>query len=203
MNKLVICGIGTGVGKTVASAIFCRALSADYWKPIQSGDLDHSDAAHIGKWVDFQGFRVFPEAYRLKTPASPHHSAQLEGISIETEKLVFPKSKKPLIIEPAGGLMVPLSNKVLFIDWIRETNLPVVLVSNYYLGSINHTLLSVELLKAKGISIKGLVMNGERVDSTFEAITRFSGLPCLLEVGQEDEINEKIISKYANRLNFH
>ena len=200
LKRLAITGISTEIGKTICSAIFCEALKADYWKPIQSGDLDYSDSDKVRDLISNSASIVHPETYRLKTPMSPHASADIDKIHIEMDQLIPPSTDNTLVIEPAGGLMVPLNEKDLYIDYIQKLQIPVVLVSKYYLGSINHTLLSVALLKSRNIETIGIVFNGKKVPSSHDIILKQSGLPCLLEIDQEEELGPEIVKKYASRL---
>ena len=199
-HKIIVAGISTDTGKTVASAIFCNALKADYWKPIQAGDLDNTDSHKVKRWSPET--TIHPEAYRLKTPMSPHAAAEIDGVVVDEMQLVIPETQNNLIIELAGGLMVPMRKDYLNIDWVEKTRLPVVLVANYYLGSINHTLLSLALLKQRNIPLLGIVFNGEKNPSTFDVIMHRSGAKCLLEIEKEEVINEEVISKYAESIIF-
>lgn len=199
-QKIIIAGIGTDTGKTVASAIACQALKADYWKPVQAGDLHNTDSHKIKKWVP--EITIHPEAYRLNTPMSPHGAAYIDGIRIEEDQLKIPETGNHLIIELAGGLMVPLQNDYLNIDWVVSTGLPVILVADYYLGSINHTLLSLSAIKHSNVPLLGIIFNGVKNPSTFNVIMYRSGAKCLLEINQEKEINPEIVVKYAERLIF-
>ena len=171
MNKrpIFITGIGTGIGKTVISAIIVEKLQADYWKPIQSGDLDNSDTLTVQNLVSNSTTVFHPEAYRLTQPYSPHKSAQLDGIIIHPAHIIIPQTQNQLIIEGAGGLMVPLNDNFFIIDLIKQLDAEVMLVSKNYLGSINHTLLSIEALKNRNIPLKGIVINGD-ADEYSEAI---------------------------------
>ncbi|KMQ68522.1 ATP-dependent dethiobiotin synthetase BioD [Chryseobacterium sp. FH2] len=157
---LFVTGIGTEVGKTVCSAVLTKYFNADYWKPIQSGDLHCSDSMKINEWV---GEKVicYPETYRLKLAASPHHSALEEDILIDLNEFRFPETQNNLIIEGAGGLMVPLNDEEFMIDLIEKLNIPVALVVKNYLGCINHGLLSIMALKQRKINIKYLILNGK------------------------------------------
>lgn len=196
-TKIVIAGIDTDTGKTVASAIVCKALIADYWKPIQAGDLDNTDSHKIARWNPET--TIHPEAFRLTNPMSPHAAAAIDRIEISTDQLLIPATENPLIIELAGGLMVPMHEDYLNIDWVEELDLPVILVSNYYLGSINHTLLSWELLMQRGIKVLGIIFNGEKNSSTFEVIMHRTKAKCLLEINKEAEIKPEIITRYAEQ----
>ncbi|MCC9036745.1 dethiobiotin synthase [Chryseobacterium sp. Ch-15] len=158
-KKLFITGIGTEVGKTVCSAILTKYFKADYWKPIQSGDLDFSDSMKIKEWVGGHVV-IHPEIYRLQLAASPHQSAAEEGVLINSNDFKIPETQNNLIVEGAGGLMVPISDEEFIIDLIEKLNLPVALVVRNYLGCINHTLLSLMLLEQKNIKIEYLILNG-------------------------------------------
>ena len=157
--KLFVTGIGTEVGKTVCSAILTKYFNADYWKPIQSGDLHFSDSMKIKEWVG-ENVVIHPERYRLQLAASPHQSALEEGILINSNDFKLPETQNNLIIEGAGGLMVPISDDEFIIDLIEKLNLPVALVVRNYLGCINHTLLSLMALVQKNIKLEYLILNG-------------------------------------------
>ncbi len=202
MNKqLIVAGIGTEIGKTVASAVLVEALQADYWKPIQSGGLDDSDTDTVRRLISNPMSCFHPEAYRLTQPLSPHAAAEIDGITIELDRFSIPKTKNNLIIELAGGLMVPLNSHDLTIDLVKKLNLPVVLVSRNYLGSINHTLLSVEACRSRTIPLVGILFNGPTVPSTETFILNYTGLPCLGRIGQEEAITKEVVIKYAGLLN--
>lgn len=195
--NIFITGIGTGVGKTIVSAIMCEALEADYWKPVQSGDCADSDAMRVRQLVSNKKSVFHPEAYCLNLPASPHHAAAAEGKKIELRKLRLPATENHLIIEGAGGILVPLNQNRLYADWVEQHNLPVVLVSRHYLGSINHTLLSVEALRARDINILGIVFNGDEEKPTEQILLRMTGLKMLGRVRNENKLSRKVISTYA------
>lgn len=170
-TPLFVTGIGTDVGKTVISAVLVEKLQADYWKPIQSGDLDNSDTMKVQRLISNSITRFHPEAYRLTQPYSPHKSAALDGITINLDQIKLPDTDNQLIIEGAGGLMVPLNDEHFVVDLIQMFNAEVILVVKHYLGSINHTLLSLELLKQKKIKVRALIFNGDR-DEYSESIVR-------------------------------
>lgn len=169
--KLFITGIGTEVGKTVCSAILTKYFKADYWKPIQSGDLHFSDSMKIKEWVG-ENMVIHPEKYRLKLAASPHQSALEEGILINTKDFKLPETQNNLIVEGAGGLMVPISDEEFIIDLIEKLNLPVALVVRNYLGCINHTLLSLIALEQKNIKLEYLILNGSFPEDTERIICK-------------------------------
>lgn len=159
-KPLFVTGIGTGVGKTYVSAHLVETLKADYWKPIQSGDLEASDTMKVKSMVKNSTSVFYHEAYRLTQPFSPHKSAELDGIVIDPKKIILPETQNQLIIEGAGGLMVPLNDTFLMIDLIWQLQAEVILVVMNYLGSINHTLLSIAMLKSKNLPINRVVFNG-------------------------------------------
>lgn len=176
MNKpLFVTGIGTGIGKTLISAILVEKLKADYWKPIQSGDLDDSDTLKVKGLVSNTRSVFHEESYRLTQPYSPHKSAALDGIAIDPEKITLPETDNQLVIEGAGGLMVPLNENFLMIDLIKKLEAEVVLVSQFYLGSINHTILSFEALQRRNIPIRGIIFNGDEDKDSRDFIINHTG----------------------------
>jgi len=201
-TKLIfITGIGTGIGKTIVSAVLVEKLKADYWKPIQSGDLDSSDTLAVQSLVTNTKSVFHPEAYRLTQPFSPHKSAAIDGITIDPEKIVAPVTDNILVIEGAGGLMVPLNDDFLMIDLIRQLGAEVILVSQNYLGSINHTLLSVYTLKKEQISVKGIIFNGIKDDSSETYIRNYSKLEILGHIPQFEVVDNKAIIAAGRYLN--
>lgn len=170
-RKLFVTGIGTEVGKTVCSAILTKYFKADYWKPIQSGDLHFSDSMKIKEWVG-ENVVIYPERYRLQLAASPHQSAAEEEIFINSNDFKLPETQNNLIVEGAGGLMVPISDEEFIIDLIEKLNLPVALVVKNYLGCINHTLLSLMALEQKNIKLEYLILNGSFPEDTERIICK-------------------------------
>lgn len=198
--KLFISGIGTDVGKSVVSAIFTEALAADYWKPIQSGDLDFSDTMRVKNLVTNPKNHFHREAYRLNHPLSPHTSAEMDGVKIILDHIKVPATENKLIIEGAGGLHVPLNENDTLLDLLEHLAVPVVLVSRNYLGSINHSLLSYDALRSRNIPILGWVFNGPENASGKEFILDYSKLPVLLEIPWIEEVNKECIRAYAKTL---
>jgi len=196
-KRIIVAGIGTEVGKTVVSAILVETLKADYWKPVQSGDLHHTDTMKVSSWISNEKSVFHPEGVRLQEPMSPHAAADLENITIKPSNLSVPVTNNDLIIELAGGLMVPINHGYLNIDFIADLGYLVVLVSQYYLGNINHTLMSWNLLRERNIPFLGFIFNGNKNDATFEVILVYTKSKCLLEVNQEDQIDKATIRKYA------
>ena len=197
---MIVAGIGTEIGKTVVSAVLVEALQADYWKPIQSGELANSDTDVVRKLISNTTSYFHPEAYRLTQPLSPHAAAEIDAITIEPDKIKPPQTHNALIVELAGGLMVPLNSQYLNIDLVEQLGFPVVLVSKNYLGSINHTLLSVEACQSRKIPLLGIVFNGATVATTETFILAYTGLPCLGRIGQEERITPERVRHYAGLL---
>jgi dethiobiotin synthetase len=197
MKTYFITGIGTDIGKTIVSAILVEALKADYWKPIQSGDLHQSDTMKVQGLISNSISHFFPEAYRLTEPMSPHAAAAIDGVTINLDSIKVPPTSNNLIIEGAGGLMVPLNNDSLVIDLIEKLKAEVILVSRNYLGSINHTLLSLEALQRRNIPIKGIIFNGNPVNTSEKFICEYTGLKSLFHIDNEETIDKQTILKYA------
>jgi len=197
-KPLFVTGIGTGIGKTIVSAVLVEKLKADYWKPVQSGDLDRSDSSTVKNLISNKQSKIHPESYRLTQPFSPHKSAAIDGLTIEPENIVLPPTNNKLIVEGAGGLMVPLNKKYLMIDLIKSLNVDVVLVSQNYLGSINHTLLSIYALKNYGIPIKGIIFNGIKDIYSKDFILENSGVKSLGHIPQYNMIDRKTVIDAGN-----
>ena len=196
MRKIFITGIGTDVGKTVVASIVVEALEADYWKPIQAGDLEFSDTDRVKAWITNSRSVFHPNAYALKTPMSPHASAALDGVHVEPDAIREPVTSNDLVIEGAGGLLVPLNEQNTVLDLIRK-DYRTILVSRNYLGSINHTLLSLEALRSRGLGVSGIIFNGERVPSTEQIIEKIGKVPVLGRVELEKTMDRQTVSKYA------
>lgn len=192
MNKMIVAGIGTGAGKTVVSAILTTLFEGDYWKPIECGE---SDSALLKQWLPKHV--IYPPAYSLKAPLSPHHAARLENIAIED--VILPKTTRPLIIESVGGILVPLSNNKTTLDLFQCWNCKWIVVSRHYLGSINHTLMTLETLKKRGIPIAGIIFNGEANPDSEDAILNISQVPCLARLFPEENITSTTIRRYASQ----
>lgn len=201
MNKpLFVTGIGTGIGKTLISAILVEKLKADYWKPIQSGDLDDSDTLKVRSLVSNVQSVFHEESYRLTQPYSPHKSADLDGIIIDPEKIILPQTNNQLVIEGAGGLMVPLNDSFLMIDLVKRLGAEAILVSQNYLGSINHTLLSALALKAHNIPVKGIVFNGSGDSYSMDYILKYTGFTSLGHILPLDEVSSKAVAEAVDSL---
>lgn len=197
MNYFVS-GIDTDSGKTLASAIFCEAFGADYWKPIQAGLPKDSET--VKSLVTNTQTKIHAEAYLLNTPASPHAAAKKDGITISLDKIKIPPGQNNLIIEGAGGCLVPLNDEHFVIDMIHHLGLPTILVADLYLGSINHTLLSLEALRKRKIPVKGIIFNGEANSESERIILLRGQTECLLRISKEIKIDKAIVKKYAKQL---
>jgi dethiobiotin synthetase len=201
MKRIFVTGIGTGVGKTLVSAIITEYLQADYWKPIQSGDLDNTDTMTVRRLISNSESVLHEERFRLTQPLSPHASAEIDGIEMKLKDFTTPESAKQyLVIEGAGGLMVPINNTTTIADLIKFLDASVILVSKNYLGSINHTLLTIQELERREIPITGLVFNGECLPQTENFIINYSNLPVIFRLDNEATINKKTVQKYAARI---
>jgi len=180
--RLVVCGTDTDVGKTVVSALLVEGLGARYWKPVQSGLEGGSDSERVQRLLELPAERLLPEAYRLSAPVSPHWAAERDGVVIDPERLALPEGEEPLVVECAGGLLVPLRRDWLQIDQILRWKLPVVLVARSGLGTLNHTLLSLEALRQRRIPVLGLVLNGPLHPDNPRTLTQLGGVPVLAEL---------------------
>lgn len=198
MSKIMIAGIGTEVGKTVVSAIIATLLKGDYWKPVQCGDEEGSDTALMKKWLGSE-HTIFNPAYSLKAPLSPHHAACLENVFIDEKQIHLPQTLRPLIIEGVGGVLVPLNDKTLSIDVFKHWDCKWIIVSKHYLGSINHTLLTLEYLKQQKFPLLGIIFNGSPNLESETVILQTSQLPCLGRLKNETYIDRKIIQRYAGQ----
>ncbi len=193
---LFVTGIGTDVGKTITSAVLAKALEADYWKPVQCGDLENTDTDKVAAWTSC---RTHPEIYRLREPMSPHAAAKAENMQLDLHSIALPDSKRPIVVEGAGGIMVPLNGKGNFLDLMVKLNLPVVLVTRHYLGSINHTMLSWEVLNKAGLNVVALVISGRSHETTEQYFETRMEVP-FNRISEMDEVNDATISHEAARL---
>jgi len=195
--KLFVTGISTDVGKTIAAAIITEALEADYWKPVQSGDLDNSDSHKIKKYISNDTTVIHENSYQLNTPASPHLAAALDNVTIDLKKITEPKTKNHLVIEGAGGIFVPLNDTDSVVDLIQK-DYKVIVVSRHYLGSINHTLLTVEALQNRKIKVAGIVFSGDENASSETIILNKTGLKFLGRIDQEPYFDQNVVKYYAD-----
>lgn len=199
MHNIMVAGIGTEVGKTVVSAILAILLKADYWKPIQCGDEENSDTAIVKSWLDSSKHIIHPAAYSFKAPLSPHHAASLENNLIKLDSIILPQTTRSLVIESVGGIFVPLTPKILSIELFKSWNCQWIIVSKHYLGSINHTLLTIEALKQRQIPIMGIIFNGEFNPNSETVILENSQLPLLGRLFPESDLNSKTFQKYVKQ----
>lgn len=197
MSTYFITGTSTDVGKTVASAIITEALKADYWKPVQAGELDNCDTKKVERLVSNSKSKFHPNTYALKTPMSPHGAADIDGITIDINNIIAPKTTNHLVIEGAGGLLVPLNEKNTVFDLIQP-NYKVIVVSRHYLGSINHTLLTINALKAKGFNVS-LIFSGDEHPTTEDIIKKMTQVPVIGRINEEPYFDKNVVKEYAEK----
>lgn len=198
MKRVFVTGISTEVGKTVASAILVEALQADYWKPVQAGDLHQSDSHKIRDLISNTKTEIHPNSYALKTPMSPHAAAEIDGVEIALGQIIPPQTENNLVIEGAGGLLVPLNKEDTIMDLIRP-EYEVVVVSRHYLGSINHTLLTLQALTNKGFR-PFILYSGNEHPTTEAIIESKSGLPVLGRIKEHTHFDKNVIRSEAEGL---
>ncbi len=197
-KRFFVTGIDTNVGKTVASAIIALALEAKYWKPVQAGDLDDSDSLKVKRWIGDD--RVLPERFRLRQPMSPHAAAKLDGIEIKLSDITVPDDADTLIIEGAGGIMVPLNERETYLDWLCTQQIPTIVISKIYLGSINHTLLTLAALRAKNIDVAGVLFTGDENIETQRIIEEMGNVEVLGRIPWSDQLDVHFITEQAQKL---
>lgn len=195
MKRIFVTGISTEVGKTLAAAIITEALEADYWKPIQAGDLNSSDSHKIESLITNKKSIVHQNSYALNTPMSPHAAAAIDGITIKVDKIVPPKTINHLVIEGAGGVLVPINESATILDLIQP-NYKVIVVSRHYLGSINHTLLTVGWLQKSGFE-PSLIFNGDPHPTTENIILKKTGIKTIGRIKHETAFDKNVIKRYA------
>lgn len=199
MSKIMISGIGTKVGKTVVSAILTTLFEGDYWKPVQSGNENNSDTGIMKHLIDGAKHRLFDPAYSFEARVAPHHAARLENASINPDLIIPPATTRPLIIESVGGILVPLNSSTTSLDLFKTWGCQWIVVSRHYLGSINHTLLTIETLKKHNVSIAGIIFNGKPDPDTESAILEISKIPFLARLLPEMIIDPETIQRYAKQ----
>ncbi|MDC9724107.1 MAG: dethiobiotin synthase [Urechidicola sp.] len=195
-HKYFITGISTDVGKTIASAILVEALNADYWKPIQAGELENCDAKKVKGLVSNSISKFYPNSYALKTPMSPHAAAVIDGVNITLDNIKEPKTDNHLVIEGAGGLLVPINNTQTVLDIIKS-EYKVIVVSRHYLGSINHTLLTIKLLQEKGFDVS-IIYSGNEHKTTEDIIQKMTKTRVIGRINEEEKFDKEIIKKYVD-----
>tara|TARA_Y100001968_G_scaffold68366_1_gene59403 strand:+ start:339 stop:983 length:645 start_codon:yes stop_codon:yes gene_type:complete len=194
-QSIIVCGTDTDIGKTIISSLLVQGLNASYWKPIQSGLIDGSDTNRISEILELPSQQIIPELYRFKAPVSPHWAAEKERRWIDPNSLKLPFVKGPLIIETAGGLMVPLNRDFLQIDLIKKWGLPIVLVAKSGLGTLNHTLLSLEALNRRNIPVLGIILNGEIHKDNPNTLEQFGDIPIIAQLPILKEISKKTLAE--------
>ncbi|BBD08057.1 dethiobiotin synthase [Desulfovibrio ferrophilus] len=196
-SKLFITGTDTDIGKTVVSAMLMAGRGGYYWKPIQSGCRDMTDTTTVQNLTDLAKHRFLPEAYRLTEPLSPHAAAELDGINVDVEAIGIPEfpDGEPLIVEGAGGVMVPLGPGHFMLDLMRILDLPVLVVARSGLGTINHTLLTLSAIRRAGLTIAGVVLNGELNAGNHAAIEVFGNIQVVAEIPPLDDLSPKALTQ--------
>jgi len=184
-----VSGTDTSVGKSVVAAWLLQRLGGEYWKPVQSGLQGESDTAAVARLSGFGLERFHPETYRLTAPLSPHESARRDGISISLKAFRQPKCVRPLVVEGAGGVLVPLNDKYTMVDLMVQLALPVILVARTGLGTINHTLLSLEALRSRKLTVAGVIFSGPSNPDNRQAIESYGGVSILAEIPFLDPLN--------------
>lgn len=198
MNSYFVTGIDTDSGKTLASAILCEAFQADYWKPIQAGFP--KDADTVATLLQNIKTKIHPERYVLNTPASPHAAAKIDNVSISLHDFKLPTTENSIIVEGAGGCLVPINETNFVIDLAMELSLPVILVADLYLGSINHTLLTVNELRRRNLLIHGIIFNGDTNPESERIILKHTNLKKLLHINRENLVTKETVKNYAIKL---
>ncbi len=196
MKRFFVTGISTDVGKTLVSSVITEALHADYWKPVQAGNPEASDMLRVQQLISNTKSVMHPSRYNLRSPMSPHAAAALDGVELRLSELTEPVTGNDMVIEGAGGLLVPLNEKETIFDLIRP-HYKVLVVSRHYLGSINHTLLTLEWLKLHHI-LPFLIFSGDEHSSTENIILRKTGVPCLGRIAEEGKIDKEVVLRYAS-----
>ena len=199
--KFIICGTDTDVGKTLISSFFVRGLQSLYWKPIQSGIETETDSQSIFRLSGVKKEKILKEAYIFKKPVSPHWASEIDGKRIDTNLLNLPSTDGSLVIETAGGVMVPITRNFLQIDQIKHWDLPVIIVCRSTLGTLNHTLLTIEALKKRNIKILGLMINGEKHLDNPKTLQEFSNLPIIAEFPKLNKVDKNILDRLWQDLN--
>ena len=195
MSAIVVTGTDTGIGKTVFSAGLAGLLDAAYWKPIQSGLDEETDTSVVARLAGLSSERIIPEAYRLSRPLSPHRAAELDGVTIDPDRLALPSPGRKVVVEGAGGLMVPLTRSYLFVDLFASWRAPVVLCARTGLGTINHTLLSIEAMRQRGVPLLGVAFIGDSMPDTERTIAKFGSTSVLGRLPRIDRLTPEALVK--------
>ncbi|KQZ17865.1 dethiobiotin synthetase [Mesorhizobium sp. Root552] len=200
-QHIIITGTDTGIGKTVFSAGLTGLLDGVYWKPVQSGLEEETDSQIVARLCGLPPNRILPEAWRLERPLSPHRAAELDGVEVDTGKFLLPEINRPLIIEGAGGLMVPVNRQTLYIDIFARWRAPIVLCARTGLGTINHTLLSIEALRSRSIALLGIAFIGEEISDTQRTIAEIGKVRVLGRLPHLDPLSSETLG-FAMRAAF-
>ena len=199
---IVVTGTDTGIGKTVFAAGLTALLDGVYWKPVQSGIKEETDSEIVTRLAGLAPERMLPEAWRLKEPLSPHRAAELDGVEIDTDALALPATARPLVVEGAGGLMVPVNRRTLYIDVFARWAAPVVLCARTGLGTINHTLLSIEALRARSVPLLGIAFIGDEMADTQRTIAEMGNVRVLGRLPRLDPLTNETLAE-AMRTSFN
>lgn len=194
MKGFIVTGTDTGIGKTVFAAGLTGALKAAYWKPVQSGLEDETDTEAVARLNEGRDVEIIPEAYRLVTPCSPHESARIDGVAIDLDRLMLPDTERPLVVEGAGGALVPYTDDILAADIFVRWGLPAIVVARTMLGTISHTLLTLEALRVRGVPVAGVVFVGEEEPVAQKAIARLGKAPMLGRLPVLDPLDGNTLS---------
>ena len=194
-ERLVVCGTDTDVGKTIVSAWLVQGLAARYWKPVQSGLEDGSDRERVQQLLNLPAERLIPEAYRFSKPVSPHWAAELDQQPLDPAQLELPDCKGPLVVETAGGVMVPLTRNWLQINQLKRWNLPIVLVARSGLGTLNHTLLTLEALRSRDLTVLGLILNGPLHADNPGTLKQFGDIEVLAQLPPLEPLNAEELAR--------
>ncbi len=196
MKRIFVTGISTEVGKTIASAIIMEALAADYWKPVQAGELNNTDSHKVARLISNNKSKIHPCTYELNSPMSPHAAAEIDDLTIDVNTIFEPETSNHLIIEGAGGLLVPLNDTDTILDLILP-NYKVIVVSRHYLGSINHSLLTINWLQLKGYDVS-ILFSGNVHPTTESIILKKTRVKCIGRINEEKTFDQEMIRKYAD-----
>jgi dethiobiotin synthetase len=194
VSAIVVTATGTDIGKTVFAAALTAALDGYYWKPVQAGLDDGSDRERVAALTGLSDERILPEAYRLTTPCSPHRAAEIDGVAIDVERLTPPPSDRPLVIEGAGGVLVPFTRSFTFADIVARWRLPVVLVAATSLGTISHSLTAIEALRSRGVDIRGVAFIGDANEDSEVTIAEMGGVKRLGRLPMLDPLTPAMLA---------
>jgi dethiobiotin synthetase len=194
VTAIVVTATGTDIGKTVFAAALTAALDGCYWKPVQAGLDDGSDLQRVERLSGLPAERLLPEAYRLTTPCSPHRAAEIDGVTIDIDALEPPLCNRPLVIEGAGGLLVPFTRQTTFADVMARWQLPVVLIAATSLGTISHSLAAIEALRARNVDIRGVAFVGDAVEDSEATIAAMGGVKRLGRLPMLDSLEPGVLA---------